>query len=71
MAFLPKEKIIIEADLYDPAGSNFPTATAPNAVHRAFYKNVQQLGLEISTIAPIHGSAVPWSNFLKVIGKAD
>jgi len=71
MAFLPKEKIVIEADLYDSVGSNSPTASAPNAVHRAFYNNVQQLGLDISTIAPIHGSAVPWSNFLKVIGKAD
>ena len=71
MAFLPKEKIVIEADLYDSAGSNSPTATAPDPVHRAFYNNVQQLGLDISTIAPIHGSAVPWSNFLKVIGKAD
>ena len=70
MAYLPKEKILIEADLYDSAGSNSPSATAP-AVHRAFYNNVQQLGLDISTIAPIHGSAVPWSDFLKVIGKAD
>jgi hypothetical protein len=71
MAFLPKEKIVIEADLYDPSGSNSSAPTAPSAVHRVFYNNVQQLGLDISTIAPIHGSAVPWSDFLKVIGKAE
>ena len=41
------------------------------AVHKAFYSNVQQLGLDISTIAPIHGPAVPWSDFLKVVVKTD
>jgi hypothetical protein len=69
MAFLPKEKILIEADLYDPAGADAPLSTPPSAVHRAFYNNVQQLGLDISIIAPIHGSAVPWSDFLRVVRK--
>jgi len=63
MAYLPKEKILIEADLYDP-----PVANPP--LNRAFYNNVQQIGLEVLTIAPIHGRAVPWGDFLKVIGKA-
>jgi glyoxylase-like metal-dependent hydrolase (beta-lactamase superfamily II) len=69
MAYLPKEKIVIEADLYDPSASNEPLPATPSAVHRAFYNNVQQLGLDISTIAPIHGRVVPWSNFAKVVGK--
>jgi hypothetical protein len=69
MAYLPKEKIVIEADLYDPPAAGEPLPEAPSAVHRVFYNNVHQLGLEISTIAPIHGRAVPWSDFAKVIGK--
>jgi len=69
MAYLPKEKIVIEADLYDPSASNEPLPATPSAVHRAFYNNVQQLGLDISTIAPIHGRVVPWSDFAKVAGK--
>ncbi|HEU0004547.1 MAG TPA: MBL fold metallo-hydrolase [Terriglobia bacterium] len=71
MAYLPKEKIVIEADLYDPPAADEPLPEAPSAVHRAFYKNVQQLGLDISTIAPIHGHVVPWSDFVKVVGKRD
>ena len=68
MAYLPKEKIIIEADLYDPPAANEPPAAGPSAANRAFYNNVQQIGLDISTIAPIHGRVVPWSDFLEFMG---
>jgi hypothetical protein len=71
MAYLPKEKIVIEADLYDPPAPGEPVQTALSAVHRAFYNNVKQLGLDVSTIAPIHGRAVPWTAFLRVVGTGD
>lgn len=64
MAYLPNEKIAIEADLYDPSTGN----TAPTAANRAFYNHVRRLGLDVTTIAPIHGRAVPWSDFVKIIG---
>jgi glyoxylase-like metal-dependent hydrolase (beta-lactamase superfamily II) len=59
MAYLPKEQIIIEADLYDPP------STGP--LNRIFHTNVRQLGLDISTIVPIHGRPVAWSDFLKAL----
>jgi hypothetical protein len=65
MAYLPNEKIVIEADLYDPSPGN----ASPNEANRSFYNHVKRLGLDVSTIAPIHGRAVPWSNFLTFIGK--
>ena len=71
MAYLPKEKIIIEADLYDRPASSDTLPTTSSEIHRAFYNNVRQLGLDISTIAPIHGRAVPWSDFVKVVGKGE
>jgi hypothetical protein len=66
MAYLPAEKIVIEADLYDPPapGESLP---AVNATHRVFYEHVRRLGLEVATIAPIHGPAVAWGQFLKVV----
>jgi glyoxylase-like metal-dependent hydrolase (beta-lactamase superfamily II) len=63
MAYLPKEKIVIEADLYDPSAGN----TAPTPANRTFYNHVQRLGLDVATIAPIHGPAVRWSDFLRII----
>jgi glyoxylase-like metal-dependent hydrolase (beta-lactamase superfamily II) len=70
MAYLPTEKIVIEADLFDPpaAGQPLPAVTA---THRAFYQHVRRLGLEVSTIAPIHGRAVDWGEFLKVVGAGE
>jgi glyoxylase-like metal-dependent hydrolase (beta-lactamase superfamily II) len=47
MAYLPKEKILVEADLTGP--------DVPEAVQRVFRNNVRQLGLDVKTIAPIHG----------------
>jgi glyoxylase-like metal-dependent hydrolase (beta-lactamase superfamily II) len=66
MAYLPTEKIVIEADLYNPPAPGAPPPPADPA-HRSFYNHVQQLGLDVATVAPIHGRAVPWSDFLKVL----
>jgi hypothetical protein len=68
MAYLPTEKIVIEADLYDPPAPGEPLPAA-NASHRSFHNHVRRLGLDVSTIAPIHGRPVPWSDFLKVVGE--
>jgi glyoxylase-like metal-dependent hydrolase (beta-lactamase superfamily II) len=50
IAFLPKEKILIEADLY----------AAENVVERdtaSFIDNIERLKLEFDTILPLHGPA--------------
>ncbi len=70
MAYLPAEKIVIEADLYDPPGTGEPLPAATDT-HRAFYEHVRRLGLEVSRIAPIHGPAVEWGQFLKVVGASE
>ena len=71
MAYLPKEKIVIEADLYDAPPAGQPIQTTPSPANRSFYNHVKRLGLEVETIAPIHGPAVPWSDFLKVVGEPE
>jgi hypothetical protein len=63
LAYLPKEKIVIEADLFDPPGP-----AAASAENKALHNHVRRLDFDVATIAPIHGRAVPWSDFLKVIG---
>jgi glyoxylase-like metal-dependent hydrolase (beta-lactamase superfamily II) len=57
MAYMPKERIVVEADLFTPPaqGATLPTMVAPSA--RTFYNNVQRLKLDVQTIAPIHGGA--------------
>ena len=63
MAYLPAEKIAIEADLYDPPAP-------PTAATRSFVNHVERLGLDVQTVAPIHGRKVPWSEVVKVVGQS-
>jgi glyoxylase-like metal-dependent hydrolase (beta-lactamase superfamily II) len=71
MAYLPKEKIVVEADLFTPPaqGAALPTMIAPSA--RTFYNNVQRLKLDVQTIAPIHGGRTyPWADFARYVSAA-
>lgn len=63
MAYLPKEQLVIEADLFD---TDAPAPAAPTAANRTFYAEVQALKLNVSQVVPIHGKPVPWAEFLKV-----
>jgi len=71
MAYLPKEKIVVEADMFTPPAPNGPLPTTLSAASRTFYNNVQRLKLDVSTIAPIHGGRVfPWADFLKIMSSS-
>ena len=62
MAYIPSEKIVVQADLYTPG------AASPNASARAFQRNLRRLDLDVETIVGIHGSPVPMSQFAEFIG---
>ncbi len=63
IAYFPKEKIVVQADLYNPA------ATAPNASNRTFYQNLQRLKLDVTTIVGIHGNPAPMSGFVQLVSR--
>lgn len=59
MAYLPKERILIEADAYSPEGTYHPYAAN-------LLENVQQRKLRIDRIVPLHGKMVPFSELVKI-----
>jgi len=64
MVYLPKEKMLIEADLYSPPATP-PAAGAPPPVFpfaANLVENIDRLGLAVETIVPIHGRVVPMSD---------
>ncbi len=63
IAYLPKEKIVVQADLYN---SN---ATTPNASNRTFYENLQRLQLDVETIVGIHGRPGPMSGLEQLVSR--
>ncbi|MGI9202641.1 MAG: MBL fold metallo-hydrolase [Woeseiaceae bacterium] len=52
MAYLPEQRVLIEADLYNP-GRTTPQLFAPNLLD-----NIQNYGLEVERIVPIHGGTI-------------
>jgi len=70
MAYLPKEKLLVEADVYTPAAPNAAPPAQPNPLHVNLYDNLERLKLTVDQILPIHGRKVPMAELQKWIGKA-
>ena len=68
VAYLPNERMLIEAAIYDPPRPGAPGPAEPNADHRSLLRHVTRLGLDVETIVPIHGRPVPWSEFAEFVG---
>jgi len=69
MAYLRRERLLVEADAFTPAPPNASPPATPNPFTVNLYENVQRLKLDVAQIAPIHGRLVPWSELVKAIGK--
>ena len=69
MVYLPKEKILIEADAYTPAAPNTPVPAVPNVLHTNLVQNIERLKLDVAQILPLHGRMVPVAELYAAIGK--
>jgi glyoxylase-like metal-dependent hydrolase (beta-lactamase superfamily II) len=70
MAYLPKEKLLVEADAYTPAPPNTPPPAQANPFSVNLYDNIERLKLAVDQILPIHGRMVPLAELAKAIGKS-
>jgi len=69
MVYIPKEKVLVEADDFTPPAPNGPPP-APRAVNftKNLNANIERLKLDIVTIAPLHGFVVPIAELKKLAG---
>ncbi len=67
MVYLPKEKILINADLYSPPAQGAP-APAPTAAMRTLYQNMRKQKLDVTRHVPLHGRVGTNEEFLKIVG---
>jgi len=70
IAYLPKEKILINADLYSPPAQGAPTPT-PTAGMRTLYQNMRKQKLDVAQHVPVHGHVGSNAEFLKIVGAAE
>jgi glyoxylase-like metal-dependent hydrolase (beta-lactamase superfamily II) len=75
VAYLPKEKILVEADAFNPpAQPNAPVATPVNPATLNLVDNIERLKLDVETIVPVHypadGRKVTKAELMRAAGKA-
>jgi glyoxylase-like metal-dependent hydrolase (beta-lactamase superfamily II) len=69
MVYLPKEKVLVEADDFTPAPPGAPsTGPRSHGYTVNLYENVQHLKLNVETIAPLHGFVTQFSELQKAAG---
>jgi glyoxylase-like metal-dependent hydrolase (beta-lactamase superfamily II) len=60
MVYLPTERLLIQADTYNPPAAN--VATPPRAVFAPnLVANIDRLGLQVDRVVPIHGGIISMS----------
>jgi hypothetical protein len=68
LVYLPKEKILVNADLYTPPAQGAP-APAVNANMRSLQENMQRLKLDVAQHVPIHGNPGTGEQFAQIAGR--
>jgi len=69
MVYLPKEKLLIEADSFTPLPPNAPVPVPANPLHVNLVDNLGQLKMPVEKILPLHGRVVPASDLYAAVGQ--
>jgi glyoxylase-like metal-dependent hydrolase (beta-lactamase superfamily II) len=69
IAYLPKEKILFNADLYTPPAQG-AAPTPPTASMRTLQQNIKRLKLDVQQHAPAHGRVGTNDEFMTLVSKA-
>jgi glyoxylase-like metal-dependent hydrolase (beta-lactamase superfamily II) len=64
MAYFPRERLLVEADVFSPGGAVAPYATN-------LMDNIKKRNLRIDRIVPIHGTIAPYSELVKTVAGAN
>jgi glyoxylase-like metal-dependent hydrolase (beta-lactamase superfamily II) len=67
VAYLPQEKILVNADMYSPPPEGGTLATVNNNAV-VFFNNVKRLKLDVAKHVPIHGNPGPQADFERIVG---
>ena len=70
MVYLPKEKLLIQADAYTPGAPGAKPAAPPNNANTVnLVQNLERLKLSVERVLPLHGRVVPAADMMAAAGK--
>ena len=70
MVYLPKDRLLIEADSFTPGPPNAPPPAQRNPNHTNLVDNLARLNLAVDRILPLHGRVVPVGELYTAIGQS-
>lgn len=70
MAYLPKERLLVQADGFSPGPPESPPPPAPNPFTVNLYENIERLRLDVAQILALHGRIVTMDDLRAAIGVA-
>jgi glyoxylase-like metal-dependent hydrolase (beta-lactamase superfamily II) len=70
IAYLPAERILINADLYGPPAAGAQPPAMPNANMLTLRQNIQRLNLDVARHVGIHGAVGSHADFMSVVNRA-
>ena len=68
MAYLPKEKLLVEVDVFTPPPASAPPPARPLNFTVNLAENLKRLGLTPDLLLPLHGRIVPVADLHKAVG---
>lgn len=73
MVYLPKERLLVEADAYTPLAPGYvlPAGTPAHPAQVNLADNITRLNLAVDQILPIHGRMVPLVELHRTIGRGN
>jgi glyoxylase-like metal-dependent hydrolase (beta-lactamase superfamily II) len=69
LAWLPRERLLIEADAYTPGPPNSPPPAQPNGLNVNLVTNIQRLNLDVDRILPLHGRVATFAELRTATGR--
>jgi glyoxylase-like metal-dependent hydrolase (beta-lactamase superfamily II) len=69
MVYLPKERLLIQADAYTPAPANAPPPSPPHPFNVNLADNIARLNLDVDQLLPLHGRIVPLAELHRAVGR--
>jgi hypothetical protein len=68
IAYVPKAKVLIEADVFNPAPANAPPGPVVQE-NVNLYENLKRLNLDVQQITPLHGRMVSIADLRRAVGE--
>lgn len=71
IVYLPKERLLIQADAFTPGPPNAPAPAIINPLSVNLADNITRLNLSVDRLLPLHGRIVPLADLHRAIGRSN